>query len=149
MEIYDNKICFEIDERTKDTLKLAFRVLDLDDEDGDMLFRQFVQYTIQKALHRSRRMETSFFDEDQSMRFITSDNNSVRRDRNMGYLVTKSPLEKLDSETTKSRIMRWARNKRGFAYKILSVYFKCYDESENHIVERRDMFILNIVLLDN
>ncbi len=138
MEMYENKICFELDERTKDTLMLAFRVLGIEEEDGDILFRQFVQYTIRKALMSSRRMEPNYYDDEPVRSLKASYENTSRN--TMGYItVNKSPLEKLDTETTKSRILRWSRNKRGFAYKILSIYFKCYDENEQHVVRRSDM----------
>jgi len=117
MEINDNKITFELDTKTIDTFRLCLSLLELEGEDA---FKKCVTVLAHRALRSSIPM---------------SENDSLTGP----FPIRSSLADKIDNEIVQSRIQRWARNKTSIPYKLLQIYFECYDKNEKHIVKRSQM----------
>src|SRR5574344_1117058 len=117
MEIKGNKITFTIDEKSIDSFRLSMNVLS---KNPDEAFEEWIHFLNNEALR--------------SLGGISKSSASVSGKVERSYL-----SEKLNNNIVQSRIQRWARNKDGFAYKIIKIFFEFYDSNSNHIVKRERM----------
>lgn len=116
MEVKNNKLIFELDSSTIESFKLAVNILN---KTPDEAFAEWIRNINIEALKKLNS---------------DSSESSTRVSSSRTYLG-----DKLDNEVVQSRIKRWARNKDGFAYKMIKILFEYYDSNPEHIVKREDM----------